>query len=218
MGQSGTNDGQFESPWGVTVDGAGNVFVVEQSGVYVRSFPGPFRGLPGTEVRPQRRLHHEVWWWIPQGNMVDGQLNGPRNAVVDTAGIVYVADTGFNRIQKFKMVVPLAAHFTGDVMSGEVPLTVKFTDTSTGTPVAWSWAFGDGSTSTERNPTHEYTATGTFTVALTVTDATGAKSTTTDTVGVTATPVPEFPSAFLPLTMIIGVLGAVLLIQRTRYH
>jgi len=29
-------------------------------------------------------------------------------------------------------------------------------------------------------------------------------------------PVPEFPSAFLPVTMIIGFLGAVLLIQRTR--
>jgi hypothetical protein len=33
-----------------------------------------------------------------------------------------------------------------------------------------------------------------------------------------ATPTPEFPSAFLPATMIIGFLGAVLLIQRTREH
>jgi len=31
-------------------------------------------------------------------------------------------------------------------------------------------------------------------------------------------PAPEFPSAFLPVTMIIGFLGAVLLIQRTREH
>ena len=31
-------------------------------------------------------------------------------------------------------------------------------------------------------------------------------------------PIPEFPSAFLPATMIIGFLGAVLLIQRTREH
>jgi hypothetical protein len=29
-------------------------------------------------------------------------------------------------------------------------------------------------------------------------------------------PAPEFPSAFLPATMIIGLLGAVFLIQRTR--
>jgi hypothetical protein len=33
-----------------------------------------------------------------------------------------------------------------------------------------------------------------------------------------STPVPEFPSMFLPATMIIGFLGAVLLIQRTREH
>jgi len=33
-----------------------------------------------------------------------------------------------------------------------------------------------------------------------------------------AIPSPEFPSAFLPITMIIGFLGAVLLIQRTREH
>ena len=30
--------------------------------------------------------------------------------------------------------------------------------------------------------------------------------------------IPEFPSGFLPATMIIGILGAVLLIQRTREH
>jgi hypothetical protein len=31
-----------------------------------------------------------------------------------------------------------------------------------------------------------------------------------------STPVPEFPTMFLPVTMIIGFLGAVLLIQGTR--
>jgi len=32
------------------------------------------------------------------------------------------------------------------------------------------------------------------------------------------TPVPEFPSAFLPLTMIIGIIGIILLIRRTKEH
>jgi hypothetical protein len=36
--------------------------------------------------------------------------------------------------------------------------------------------------------------------------------------GSSVMPSPEFPSAFLPATMIIGFLGAVLLIQRTREH
>ena len=39
-----------------------------------------------------------------------------------------------------------------------------------------------------------------------------------DSCQVDTTSVPEFPSLFLPVTMIIGVLGAVLLIQRTREY
>ena len=42
--------------------------------------------------------------------------------------------------------------------------------------------------------------------------------TTTTTNGGEVPSVPEFPSAFLPATMIIGLLGVVLLIQRTREH
>ena len=54
--------------------------------------------------------------------MVDGLFNGPRNAVVDSAGIVYVADTGNGRIQKFKLAIPLTAAFTPSVTSGQAPL------------------------------------------------------------------------------------------------
>jgi PKD repeat protein len=50
-----------------------------------------------------------------------------------------------------------------DVMqvSGQIPLTVTFQDTSTcsdpSDPVtSWLWNFGDGATSTSRNPTHTY--------------------------------------------------------------
>jgi hypothetical protein len=43
----------------------------------------------------------------------------------------------------------------------------------------------------------------------------GITKLTIDTDGI---PVPEFPSVFLPVTMIIGMLGAMLLIQRTREH
>jgi len=53
-----------------------------------------------------------------------------------------------------------------------LPLTVKFTDTSTVTddlaPVTWEWDFGDGNTSTEQNPTNTYKNAGTFNVSLIV--------------------------------------------------
>jgi len=65
----------------------------------------------------------------------------------------------------------LAANFTGTPTSGSVPLTVRFTDTSTGSPTKWSWNFGDGTSSTLRNPMHIYSNHGTYSVSLTAANA-----------------------------------------------
>lgn len=65
----------------------------------------------------------------------------------------------------------LKAGFYADPVSGNPPLTVSFTDSSTGNPKRWLWDFGDGSTSTEQNPVHTYTLEGTYTVTLTVDNA-----------------------------------------------
>ena len=61
-----------------------------------------------------------------------------------------------------------SADFTVSPMSGQVPLTVQFTDQSGGNPSSWTWDFGDGGSSTLRNPSHTYTFAGTFGVRLTV--------------------------------------------------
>ncbi len=67
-----------------------------------------------------------------------------------------------------------SADFTADVTSGQPPLSVQFTDTSTvNEPIAWSWDFGDGGSSTEQHPSHTYNSEGTFTVQLQVTSADG---------------------------------------------
>jgi PKD repeat protein len=70
---------------------------------------------------------------------------------------------------------PTAA-FTADVTSGDAPLTVHFTDTSTNGPTSWEWDFdNDGAAdSTEQHPTHTYTAAGTYTVRLHVTNDSGS--------------------------------------------
>ncbi|AKB32995.1 cell surface protein [Methanosarcina siciliae HI350] len=68
------------------------------------------------------------------------------------------------------------ANFTASVTSGNAPLNVEFTDTSTGTPTSWAWDFGDGKNSTEQNPTHTYTAEGTYTVKLTISNSLGSDS------------------------------------------
>ncbi len=69
---------------------------------------------------------------------------------------------------------PPVADFSGTPVSGEVPLTVTFTDLSSNSPTSWSWTFGDGGTSTSQNPSHQYQATGTYTVSLTATNAYGS--------------------------------------------
>jgi hypothetical protein len=56
---------------------------------------------------------------------------------------------------------------------------------------------------------------GTYTVSAT--DSTGLNAQTTFTDCVPPN-IPEFPTMFVPVAMVIGILGAALLIQRTREH
>ncbi len=68
--------------------------------------------------------------------------------------------------------VPVA-EFSGLPITGEIPLTVQFSDNSTGEISDWLWDFGDGATSEDQNPNHTYSEEGTFTVSLTVSGAGG---------------------------------------------
>ena len=74
------------------------------------------------------------------------------------------------------------AGFTGTPTSGNAPLPVVFTDTSSGSFTNWIWSFGDGnfttnSTGASANETNTYAA-GSYTVTLTVSWAGGANTDT----------------------------------------
>ena len=101
--------------------------------------------------------------------------------VVLTATNAYGSDsetkTGYITVTAPPTDPPVAA-FSGTPTSGNIPLTVVFTDASTNAPTSWSWTFGDGGTSTLKNPSHQYTAAGTYTVTLTATNAYGSDSET----------------------------------------
>jgi PKD repeat protein len=58
--------------------------------------------------------------------------------------------------------------FTANPTSGDVPLSVKFTDQTSGQVNTWYWDFGDGKASSEQNPTHTYWTAGVYNVILTV--------------------------------------------------
>jgi len=73
---------------------------------------------------------------------------------------------------------PPVASFITNTTSGNIPLVVRFADTSSGAPNKWSWSFGDGTTSTIGNPTHTYTKAGMYSVKLTVSNGAGSNTIT----------------------------------------
>ena len=66
------------------------------------------------------------------------------------------------------------AQFSASPTSGQAPLAVQFTDSSTGSPTSWAWNFGDGGTSNAQSPSHTYDVPGVYNVSLTATNASGS--------------------------------------------
>ncbi len=110
-GQAGSADGtgsaaRFDSPEGVAVDGAGNVYVADTGNDTIRKImpAGMVTTLAGT---------------AGQAGSADGTggaalFNDPRGVAVDGAGNVYVADTGNDTIRKLSIPsVPAQSGLTG---------------------------------------------------------------------------------------------------------
>ncbi|WP_162197322.1 PKD domain-containing protein [Methanosarcina mazei] len=92
-------------------------------------------------------------------------------AVINNAGSNTTTKSNYITTGANVTIQKLAANFSSNVTSGNTPLNVSFTDTSTGVPVKWNWNFGDETAnSTFQNPTHTYETAGVYTVTLTVTD------------------------------------------------
>ena len=68
----------------------------------------------------------------------------------------------------------LTASFSVSDTVGCIPLSIKFTNSSSGAS-SYYWDFGNGNTSTLSNPSNVYTVAGTYTVKLIATDASGNK-------------------------------------------
>lgn len=77
--------------------------------------------------------------------------------------------SGLNLTVSYLGLPAPVSSYTADVLEGNVPLTVNFTDQSTGSVTSWEWSFGDGAMSNDQNPLHTYSEPGNYTVVLTVT-------------------------------------------------
>jgi PKD repeat protein len=120
------------------------------------------------------------------------------------AGISTIRSTVDGQSVDTDVIVPVKAGFYGLPLSGPVPLTVRFNDTSgCNTLITWNWSFGDGdwfntTDILQRNASHQYTAPGTYTVSLTITD-----TATSDTLTR-----PDYITVLIPPPVVSGITPA----------
>ena len=98
-GSAGSTDGtfaaaRFNGPFGVAVDGAGNVYVADRGNHTIRKITGAGAGAVSTLAGTAGSAGSV------NGTGAAARFNNPSGVAVDGAGNVYVADTGNHTIRK----------------------------------------------------------------------------------------------------------------------
>jgi DNA-binding beta-propeller fold protein YncE len=96
-GGKGTEDGEFDSPTGITVDGNGNVFVADTGNGRIQKFSS--NGAFLTAIGSKGSGH--------------GQLSAPNGIAIDRVGNIYVAEVGNHRVQKLSRDGAFIAEWKG---------------------------------------------------------------------------------------------------------
>ena len=122
---------------------------------------------------------------IGRAGYSQGIVVGPMNT-----GLFYNAADLVGGVQP--AVDPPEVDFSATPLSGDVPLSVSFSDLSTGVITAWTWDFGDGTTSSAESPTHTYTEGGSYPVSLVVEGPGGYDATIRSDFVLVTEPVAEF--------------------------
>lgn len=134
----------------------------------------------------QSEFSPDVWSWSFPGG-TPAQSNEQNPAVVYSEPGVYTVtltttnEEGSNEEVKTNFItvtdnaVAPVADFQASSITGQLPLTVSFSDLSSNLPQTWNWSFESGfpSISSEANPTIVFSEAGTFSITLTVSNEAG---------------------------------------------
>ena len=127
---------------------------------------------------------------VPDGTKVyvanSGNDEDPGNtvSVIDavTNKVISKVNVGFIPIALGQFMSPIPpqpalpiANFSSDCISGNAPLSVRFTDFSKNVE-EWKWDFGDGTGSAQQNPEHAYSRAGNYKISLTGNNKNGTDS------------------------------------------
>jgi len=194
-----TNPGVYSVSLTATNDG-GSSTVTKTNLITVKP-PVPvadFSGTPTSGFRPLTVTFTDnsantptSWAWdFNNDGTVESTAKNPTytytNAGTYSVKLTATNAGGSNAITKTNYITvntpaPVASFSTyPNPASGDAPLSVTFTDTSTNIPTSWDWNFGDGSahSTIKTPPAHTYSLAGTYTAQLTVSNAGGSSSAT----------------------------------------
>ncbi|HVU99841.1 MAG TPA: hypothetical protein VHH88_00675, partial [Verrucomicrobiae bacterium] len=108
----GTNTARFHSPWGVVVDGAGNIFVADTGNHAIREIDSSgvvstICGLGGV-------------WGSADGLGSNARFNQPRDIAMDSSGNLYVVDCGNHTL---RMITPVGTNWMATTIAGGATLS-----------------------------------------------------------------------------------------------
>ncbi len=139
---------------------------------------GPSSGPVPLTVRFYASPQANYYWWFGDG--ATSTLQNPSHTYTSpgTYDVTLGADNTQNQRSPAVVITVTTqpvANFDATPTTGQAPLLVKFSDTSTNSPTIWNWNFGDGTSSSVQNPTHTFNA-GSYTVTLTASNSGGSST------------------------------------------
>jgi PKD repeat protein len=183
----GYNYGYINDVWRSTNYGAKWTQVTASAGWTARSYHSSVAMPDGSIVLMDgwdgSRFKSDVWRLMPAGSSVQNPSHTYTTPGIYPVGLQTYNANGYTITLKNGYITvtspvnPPVAALSGTPTSGNAPLTVQFTDTSSGSPTAWKWEYNSSSGwiqfSTIQNPAYTFSA-GNYNIRLTATNAGGS--------------------------------------------